>query len=146
MTKQGKMAFNCHHQSKPSAAGSEVSKMSMKSVFLAVGGPLPQLPGGENVVAFEDMREGEEKKDLVEGAVTDHPQYQCMCRQDNHAPLIPVGHHPLSRRTDPHPSPLSTCLMTLRCTAVAFWGMYVEEFLTVNVCPFLCSSIWDASS
>jgi hypothetical protein len=45
----------------------------MKSVFLAVGGRLPQLPGGENAIAFEDTREGEEKKDLVEGAGTGHP-------------------------------------------------------------------------
>jgi hypothetical protein len=26
-----------------------------------------------------------------------------------------------------------------------YWGTVLEEFLTVNVCPFLCSSIWDAS-
>jgi hypothetical protein len=63
----------------PSAAHSEVSIMSMKSVFLAVGGRLRQLPGGENAVAFEDTREGE-KKDLVEGAVTGHPRYHCMSR------------------------------------------------------------------
>jgi hypothetical protein len=68
--------------------------MLMKSVFLAVSGWLPQLPEGENAVAFEDTREGEEKKDLV--AVTGHPQYQCMSREDNYAPLIPMGHHPLS--------------------------------------------------
>jgi hypothetical protein len=36
--------------------------MSMKSVFLAVGGRLPQLFGGENATAFEDTREGEVKK------------------------------------------------------------------------------------
>jgi hypothetical protein len=44
----------------------------MKSVFLLVSGWCPQLLGGENAVTFEDTREGEEKKDLVEGAVTDH--------------------------------------------------------------------------
>jgi hypothetical protein len=101
------------------AAQSEVSKMSMKSVFLAVGVRSPQLLGGENAIAFEDTREGEEKKDLVEGAVTGRPRCQCMSRQDNLAPLIPMGHHPLSRRTDPHPSPLSTCLMRPLCAAVA---------------------------
>jgi hypothetical protein len=36
--------------------------MLMKSVFLAVSGRSPQLLGGENAIAFEDMREGEEKK------------------------------------------------------------------------------------
>jgi hypothetical protein len=46
----------------PSTAHSEVSKMSMTSVFLAVGGRLPQLLGVENAIAFEDTREGEEKK------------------------------------------------------------------------------------
>jgi hypothetical protein len=45
-----------------SAAYSEVSKMLMKSGFLAVGKRSPQLLGGENAVAFEDMREGEEKR------------------------------------------------------------------------------------
>ena len=95
----------------PSAAHSEVSKMSMTSVFLAVGGRLPQLLGGENAVAFEDTREGEEKKDLVEGAVTGLPRCQCMSCQDTLDPLIPIGHHPLSLQKDPHPSPLSTCLM-----------------------------------
>ena len=40
----------------PSAAHSEVSKMSMKSVFLAFGGRLAQLLGGENAIAFEDTR------------------------------------------------------------------------------------------
>jgi hypothetical protein len=104
----------------PSAAHSEVSQMSMKSVFLAVDGRIPQLPGGENAVAFEDTRDGEQKKDLVEGAVTDRPHYQCMSHQDTHDTLIPMGHHPLSPRTDPHPSPLSTCLMRPRCcTSVA---------------------------
>jgi hypothetical protein len=34
--------------------------MLMKSVFLAVGGRRPQLLGGENAVAFEDTREGED--------------------------------------------------------------------------------------
>jgi hypothetical protein len=91
----------------------------MKSVFLAVGGRSPQLLGGENAVAFEDTRVGEEKKDLVEGTVTGRPRCQCMSRQDTLAPLISMGHHPLSRRTDPQPSPLSTCLMRRRCAAVA---------------------------
>jgi hypothetical protein len=36
--------------------------MLMKSVFLAVRGRSPQLLGGENVVAFKDTREGEEKR------------------------------------------------------------------------------------
>ena len=71
--------------------------MLMKSVFLAVGGRIPQLPGGENAVAFEDTRDGEQKKDLVEGAVTCHPRCQCMSRQDTHDLLSPMGHHPLSR-------------------------------------------------
>jgi hypothetical protein len=51
----------------PSAANSEVSKMSMTSVFLAVSGWLPQLLGSENAIAFKDTREGEEKKDQGEG-------------------------------------------------------------------------------
>jgi hypothetical protein len=85
--------------------------MLMKSVFLAVGRRIPQLLGGENAIAFEDKREGEEKKDLVEGAVTGLPRCQCMSCQDTLDPLIPIGHHPLSRRKDPHPSPLSTCLV-----------------------------------
>jgi hypothetical protein len=104
---------------KPYAAQSEVSKMSMKSVFLQVGVRLPQLLEGENAVAFEDRRQGEEKKDLVEGAVTGRPRCQCMSRQDTLDPLIAMGDHPLSRQTDPHPSPLSTCLMRPRCAAVA---------------------------
>jgi hypothetical protein len=94
----------------PYVAHSEVSKMLMKSVFLAVGVRLPQLLGGENAIAFEDTREGEGKKDLVEGAVTGLPRCPCMSCQDTLDPLIPIGHHPLSRRKDPHPSPLSTCL------------------------------------
>jgi hypothetical protein len=85
--------------------------MLMKSVFLAVGLRSPQFLGGENAVTFEDTREGEEKKDLVEGAVTGRPRCQCMSRQDTLDPLILMGHHPLSRRTDPHPSPFSSCLM-----------------------------------
>ena len=36
------------------AAQSEVFKMSMKSVFLAVGVRSPQLLGGKNAIAFED--------------------------------------------------------------------------------------------
>jgi hypothetical protein len=95
----------------PYAAHSEVSKMSMKSVFLAAGIRLPQLLGGENAVAFEDTIEGEEKKDLVEGAVTGFPRCQSMSCQDTLDPLIPIGYHPLSHQKDPHPSPLSTCLM-----------------------------------
>jgi hypothetical protein len=35
--------------------------MLMKSVFLAVGGQIPQLPGDENAIAFEDTRDGEQK-------------------------------------------------------------------------------------
>jgi hypothetical protein len=68
---------------------------------------------------MRDMRGGEEKKDLVEGAVTGLPRCQCMSCQDTLAPLIPIGHNPLSRQTDPHSSPLSTCLMRPRCAAVA---------------------------
>jgi hypothetical protein len=83
----------------------------MKSVFLAVGRRSPQLLGGENGVAFEDTREGEEKKDLVEGAETGLPRCQYMSCQDTLAPLIPICHHPLSREKDPRPSPLSTCLI-----------------------------------
>jgi hypothetical protein len=101
------------------ATHSEVSKMLMKSVFLAVSVRLPQLLGGENAVAFEDTREGEEKKDLVEGAVTGLPHCQCMSCQDTLDSLILIGHHPLSRQKDPHPSPLSTFLMRPCCTAVA---------------------------
>jgi hypothetical protein len=39
--------------------------MMMKSVFLPVSVRGPQLLGGENATAFEDTRDGEEKKDLV---------------------------------------------------------------------------------
>jgi hypothetical protein len=60
----------------PSVAHLEVSQMFMKSVFLVVSGWIPQLPGGENAVAFEDTRDEEQKKDLVEGAVTGRPRYQ----------------------------------------------------------------------
>jgi hypothetical protein len=97
---------------KPYVAQSEVSKMSKNSVFLAVSVWLSELLGGENAITFEDTREGEEKKDLVdEGAVTGHPRCQCMSHQDTLDLLIPNGHHPLSRQADPYPSPLSTCLM-----------------------------------
>jgi hypothetical protein len=51
--------------------------------------------------------------------VTGRPCCQRMSRQDTLAPLIPMGHHPLSHRTDPHSSPLSTCLMRPRGAAVA---------------------------
>jgi hypothetical protein len=124
--------------------------MLMKSIFPAVSGRLTQLPGGENAVAFEDTREGEEKKDLVEGAVTGRPRYQCMSRQDTHAPLIPMGHHPLSRRTDPHPSPLSTCLMRPRCctsvaceTIVFSWpaGVQISNWLLYVTCIRHCSQV-----
>jgi hypothetical protein len=85
--------------------------MLMKSVFLSVGVRLSQLLGGENAIAFDDTREGEEKKDLVDGAVTGLPHCQCMSCQDTLDPLILIGHHPLSLQKDPHPSPLLTCLM-----------------------------------
>jgi hypothetical protein len=93
--------------------------MPMKSDFLAVGGRSPYLLGGENAVAFEDTREGEEKKDLVEGAVTGLPRCQCMSCQDTLDTLITIGHHPLSCQKDPHLSPWSTCLMRPHCAAVA---------------------------
>jgi hypothetical protein len=89
----------------------------------------PLTPWDENAIAFEDTRDGEQKK-LVEGAVTCRPRYQCMSRQDTHDPLIPMGHHPLSRQTDPHPSPLSTCLMRPRCcTSVACKTIVFCRFL-----------------
>jgi hypothetical protein len=111
----------------PSAAHWEVSQMSMKSVFLAVGGRIPQLPGGENAIAFEDTRDGEQKKDLVEGAVTGRPRCQCMSHQDTHDLLSPMDHHPLSRWTDPHPnlfdetSLLHICHMQDHCFLLAGW-------------------------
>jgi hypothetical protein len=128
----------------PSTAHSEVSKLSMKSVFFSVGAWLPQLPGGEGAVAFEDTRDGEEKKDLAEGAVTGRPRYQCMSRQDTHAPLIPMSHHPLSRQTDPHPLPLSTCLMRPRCcTSVFSWpaGAQISDWLLYVTCIRHCSQV-----
>jgi hypothetical protein len=130
---------------------SEVSQMLMKIVFLAAGGQTPQLPGGENAVAFEDMRDREQKKDLVEGAVTGRPRYQCMSHQDTHDPLIPImGHHPLSRRTDPHPSPLSTFLMrhgcctSVACKTIVFsWpaGMQISDWLLYVTCIRHCSQV-----
>ena len=134
----------------PSAAHWEVSQMLMKSVFLAVGGRIPQLPGGENAVAFEDTRDREQKKDLVEGAVTCRPRCQCMSRQDTHDLLSPMGHHPLSRWTDPHPSPLSTCLMRPRCcmsvaceTIVFSWpaGVQISDWLLYVTCIRHCSQV-----
>jgi hypothetical protein len=59
---------------------------------------------------------GRRKKDLVEGAVTGLPRCQCMSCQDTLDPLIPIGHRPVSCWKDPHPLPLSTCLMRPRCT------------------------------
>jgi hypothetical protein len=124
--------------------------MLMKSVFLAVCGRIPQLPGGENAVAFEDTRDGEQNKDLVEGAVTGHPHCQCMSCQDTHDLLSPMGHHPLSRRTDPHPSPLSTCLMrpccctSVACETIVFsWptGVQISDWLLYVTCIRHCSQV-----
>jgi hypothetical protein len=109
----------------------------MKSVFIVVDGWIPQLPGGENAIAFEDTRDGEQKKDLVEGAVTDTPRYQYMSCQDTRDTLIPMGHHPLSRGTDPHPSPLSSCLMRPCCCMSGILWIHVHRLL------LLCASAWD---